>query len=149
MNARERYTAAVEAFNRDDPEGFAGLYAHDAVVHDPQYPEPLRGRAAIEQDAADVRRAMPDARFTLHALLQDGEVVAVEYGLRGTHLGPLSLPDGEVAPTGRMLEMPGAVFSRIDDAGFVVEERRYFDVAGLLAQVGLVITAPAGEAAPA
>jgi len=138
MNARERYATAVEAFNRDDPAGFAALYAEDAIVHDPQYPQPLSGRAAVEQDVADVRRAMPDARFTLGAVMQDGASVAFEYGLSGTHLGPLSLPDGELAPTGRKLELPGAVFARLDAEGFVVEERRYFDVASMLAQVGLI-----------
>ena len=146
MNARQRYATAVEAFNRGDPAGFAALYAEDAIVHDPQYPQPLNGRAAIEQDTADVRRAMPDARFTLHAVLQDGATVAVHYGLSGTHLGPLSLPDGEIAPTGRRLDLPGAVFSRVDGEGLVLEERRYFDVASLLAQVGVLdtVTAPTG-----
>lgn len=138
MSARERYATAVEAFNRDDPAAFAELYAEDAMVHDPQYPQPLSGRAAIEQDLTELRRALPDARFTLLHVLQDGPTVAVEYGLSGTHLGPLALPDGEVAPTGRTIDLPGAVFSRIDGDGFVVEERRYWDVAALLAQVGLV-----------
>jgi steroid delta-isomerase-like uncharacterized protein len=138
MNARERYAIAVEAFNRDDPAGFAALYAEDVIVHDPQYPEPLRGRAAVEQDATDVRRAMPDARFVLHAVLQDGVTVAVQYGLSGTHLGPLSLPDGEIAPTGKTLDLSGAVFSSVDGEGLVVEERRYYDRAGMLVQVGLL-----------
>jgi steroid delta-isomerase-like uncharacterized protein len=138
MNARERYAAAVEAFNRDDPSGYATLYAEDVVVQDPQYPRPLSGRAAVAQDAVDLRRAMPDARFTLHAVLQDGATVAVQYGLSGTHLGPLSLPDGEIAPTGKTLDLSGAVFSRVDSEGLVVEERRYYDLAGVLAQVGLL-----------
>jgi ketosteroid isomerase-like protein len=44
MDAQGAYSRAVEAFNRDDAAGFAALYAEDAVVHDPQYPQPL-GRA--------------------------------------------------------------------------------------------------------
>lgn len=136
MNVDERYAAAVDAFNRDDVAGFAAIYAEGATVHDPQYPQPMIGRAAIEQDVADLRRAMPDARFTLRPAFRDGDTVAFEYGLSGTHLGPLALPDGEVAPTGRKLDMPGAVFARFDADGFVVEERRYWDVAGLLVQVG-------------
>ncbi|MFD4422301.1 ester cyclase [Agromyces sp. NPDC058484] len=138
MIPRERYAGAIDAFNRDDPAGFAAIYAEDAIVHDPLYPQPLRGRAAVEQDAADLRRAIPDARFTLLDVLQDQSAIAFRYGLIGTHLGPLSTPDGEIAPTGSTIDVPGAVFSRLDRDGFVEEERRYFDVSRLLAQVGLV-----------
>ncbi|WP_173923185.1 ester cyclase [Agromyces sp. Marseille-P2726] len=138
MNAREIYASAVDAFNRGDTASFAALYAENAIVHDPQYPKPLSGRAAVEQDVADVLRAMPDARFTLGEVMQDGGTVAVEYGLSGTHLGPLSLPDGEVAPTGRTLDIPGAVFSTLDDDGLVIDERRYYDVASMIAQLGLI-----------
>ena len=139
MDPRKRYATAVDAFNSADPVGFAAIYAEDAIVHDPLYAHPLHGRSAIEQDAVEVRRAMPDARFTLREALQEGATVAVEYELRGTHLGPLALPDGEVAPTGRTLHILGAVVARFDHEGFVLEERRYFDVAGLLAQVGVPV----------
>lgn len=138
MDAQKGYAVAADAFNRDDPAGFAAIYAEGAMVHDPQSPQPIIGRAAIEQDVAEVRRAMPDARFTLRSMLQSGGTVAIEYEVSGTHLGPLALPDGEVAPTGRRLELPGAVFARVDDEGFIIEERRYYDVADLLVQIGLV-----------
>ncbi|WP_229741878.1 ester cyclase [Kocuria dechangensis] len=36
-----------------------------------------------------------------------------------------------------MLRLPLAVFSRFDDSGRIVEERRYFDVAGLFRQLGM------------
>lgn len=146
MNAGERYSAAVEAFNRDEPAGFAAIYAEGATVRDPAYPQPISGRAAIEQDVAEMRRAMPDARFTLRPAMQEGETVAFEYGLSGTHLGPLALPDREIAPTGRKVDLPGAVFARFDAEGFIIEERRYYDVASLLAQVGVLddVATPAG-----
>jgi len=145
MDAQEIYTRGVEAFNRDDVAGFAALYAEDAVVHDPQYPQPLVGREAIEQDAADVRRAMPDARFTIRTVLQRGETAAIEYDLGGTHLGPLALPDGELEATGRHVDLPGGAFSRFDTEGRVVEEHRYFDVAGMFNQLGVLqVGAPTG-----
>ena len=58
--------------------------------------------------------------------------------------GPVSLgrgeqptPEGETPATGRTLTSEGAVFSRLNAQGEVVEERRYYDVAGVLAQLGL------------
>lgn len=40
----------------------AAYYTQDCVVYDPFYLEPLKGRAAIEKDAADFFRAFPDLR---------------------------------------------------------------------------------------
>jgi steroid delta-isomerase-like uncharacterized protein len=137
MSATASYSKAVEAFNKKDARAFAALYAVDAVVHDPLYPQPLRGRDAIEQDVAEVRLAFPDARFTLGSVLEAGETAALEYNLRGTHLGPLATPEGEIPATGKSLSTDGAVFSRFNDRGEIVEERRYYDVAGMLAQLGL------------
>jgi steroid delta-isomerase-like uncharacterized protein len=137
MSAKESYRRAVAGFNKDDTRGFAALYAASAIVYDPLYPQPLKGRDAIEQDVVDVRRAFPDARFTLRAVIEAGETAAVEYNLGGTHSGPLATPDGEIPATGKQLSIGGAVFSRLNAQGEVVEERRYYDVAGMLAQLGL------------
>jgi steroid delta-isomerase-like uncharacterized protein len=129
------FTAAVEAVNAHDAKAFAATYATDAVVHDPLYPQPLKGRDAIEQDMVELLRAFPDARFTIGPLFQDGETVAGEYTLRGTHLGPLASPDGEIPATGNSVNNSGAVFSRFNADGEVIEERRYYDAAGLIAQI--------------
>jgi steroid delta-isomerase-like uncharacterized protein len=137
MTAKDSYSRAVEAFNRKDARAFAALYAVDAIVIDPLYSQPLKGRDAIEQDIEEVLRAFPDARFTLGAVLEAGETAALEYNLRGTHLGPLATPDGEVPASGKSSSTDGAVFSRFNDRGEIVEERRYYDIAGMLAQLGL------------
>lgn len=130
------FARAVEAVNAHDAKAFAATYAADAVVHDPLYPQPLRGRDAIEQDMVELLRAFPDARFTVGPLLQDGGTVAGEYTLRGTHLGPLATPDGEIPATGNSIDNSGAVFSTFNADGEVIEERRYYDVAGLIGQIG-------------
>jgi predicted ester cyclase len=85
----------------------------------------------------ELLRAFPDARFTIGPLLQDGETVAGEYTLRGTHLGPLASPEGEIPATGNSINNSGAVFSKFNADGEVIEERRYYDAAGLLAQIEL------------
>jgi steroid delta-isomerase-like uncharacterized protein len=127
----------VEALNAHDAKAFAATYAADAVVHDPLYPQPLKGRDAIEQDMVELLRAFPDARFDWGPLLQDGGTVAGEFTLRGTHLGPLASPDGEITATGNSINNSGAIFSKFNADGEVTEERRYYDVAGLMAQIEL------------
>jgi steroid delta-isomerase-like uncharacterized protein len=134
---RQELQSQFEAMNAHDVSAFAGFYADEAVVVDPQYPEPLRGRAAVEQDARAFLTAFPDLRMVLVSALFDDRTIAAEATLSGTHDGPLVLPDGELPPTGRRLEFPMAVFSRVDDSGRIVEERRYYDLAGQQRQLGL------------
>lgn len=133
----DAFARAMEAVNAHDAKAFAGTYAADAVVHDPLYPEPLKGRDAIEQDMVELLRAFPDARLTMGPVLQGGETFAAEYTLRGTHQGPLASPGGEIPATGKSIENGVAVFSKFNADGEVSEERRYYDIAGLLAQLGL------------
>jgi steroid delta-isomerase-like uncharacterized protein len=137
MANRQKLDEAVAAFNAHDAGRFAACYAPDAIVYDPQYPEPLRGRGAIEQDMADFYRAFPDVTNRLETTLEDGEMVAARFSISGTHSGPLALPTGEVPATGRRVTFEGAVFSRYNGQGLIVEERRYYDVAGQAAQLGI------------
>lgn len=125
------------AINAHDVAGFIAFYAEDAVVTDPQYPQPLRGRAAIERDMTDYLTAFPDLSGRLTSRLIDGPVSAAEATMTGTHEGPLPLPTGEAPATGRRLEFPMAVFSRLNEEGLIVEERRYYDLANQQDQLGL------------
>lgn len=126
-----------EALNRHDVEAYSGFYAENAVVYDPAYAEPLKGRSAVRKDMEDFLRAFPDLQAASRAILADGNVLAIEFSMAGTHKGPLSLPAGEVAATGRTLSFEGGVFARLNAAGEIVEERRYYDLAGQMAQLGV------------
>lgn len=137
-DGRQTLEAQFRAINAHDAPTFASYYASDAVVVDPQYPEPLRGRAAIEQDVATFLRAFPDLEFSLTSMLVDNRLIAAEGKISGTHNGPIQLPDTEEIPaTGRRLEFPMASFSRLDESGKIIEERRYYDLAGQQEQLGL------------
>ena len=56
----------TDAFNRHDARAVAAYYTQDCVAYDPFYPEPLRGRAAVEKDSADFFRAFPDLRVNAY-----------------------------------------------------------------------------------
>ena len=47
MNIDQIIRNQIDAANRHDVEAITDSYSADAVVRDPQYPEPLRGSAAI------------------------------------------------------------------------------------------------------
>jgi steroid delta-isomerase-like uncharacterized protein len=127
-----------EAFNRHDTAAFADCYAANAVVADPQIPEPLRGTAAISKDIGDWFAAFPEIEARITRTVIDGTAYAAEWTMQGTHKGPLVMPDGHVPATGKPIRITVATIGRLDDQNRIVEEHRYYDLAGVMSQLGLM-----------
>jgi steroid delta-isomerase-like uncharacterized protein len=128
----------VETINQKVPIGFAALFAVDAVLHDPFFPEPTTGRDAIQSMIEGILRAFPD--MTLKQVgdpIEAGGRVAFVVSEEGTNDGPLTMPGGEVPPTGKSIAFESAVLWTIDSDGLIAEERSYFDATGVAAQLGL------------
>ena len=90
------------------------------------------GEDAVRGYYAVSRAAFPDQRNEVVALHHADDVVAVEFDLLGTHLGPLrALP-----PTGRSFRCRMTALFVFDDDR-LVGERVYFDQATILRQLGL------------
>jgi steroid delta-isomerase-like uncharacterized protein len=138
MTERELIAAHISAFNSHNSTAWAERYAPNAVIHDPQYPQPLCGRAAIQKDIEDFYTAFPDIRFTVTTSIGSEGVGALEGTATGTHRGPMESPGGTVPATNKSMTMAFAAFVRIDDSGQITEERRYYDVAGMMQQLGLM-----------
>jgi steroid delta-isomerase-like uncharacterized protein len=130
----------ADTINKHDLEALAKLYAEDAIAYDPMYPEPLRGRDAIRKDAATFFRGFPDIRLEIiNTIEKDDRNGADEIRITGTQTGPLETPMGqELPPTNKRVEMRGSAFSRLNERGEIVEERRYYDVASVLRQLGIM-----------
>lgn len=128
----------IDALNRHDARAVGQAYEADASVWDPQYPEPLKGRDAIVTDFNEFLAGFPDLRVTLKRTVVDGDDYAAEFVMTGTHEGDLITPTGQIPATGRRLEVAGCVMARIDGEGRIIDERRYFDFAGMLGQLGLL-----------
>jgi steroid delta-isomerase-like uncharacterized protein len=136
FSIREQVNDHMQAVNRHDLATFAASYRKDAVVYDPMYPEPLRGREAIRKDMEEFMTAFPDLQGSLGWIVETANMVAYEVLARGTHQGPLIGPGGTIAATNRTMIMPVVSFVRFDDEGLVAEERRYYDLAGVMRQLG-------------
>ncbi len=134
---RAQVHRAIATLNAHDPAEFAATYSADAVVHTPASPEPLRGRDAVERDTRQWITAMPDMTTEVEEVLVDGSTAVTRLLFVGTHTGPLSLPSGEVPPTGRRVSVPMAVVSRQGGSGTTEVEHRYLDMLGLAQQLGL------------
>jgi steroid delta-isomerase-like uncharacterized protein len=128
----------IDALNRHDAQAFAACYSPDAIVFDPQYPELLKGRDAVLKDVADFFAAFPDLRGEVRREVGDGDTYAYEVSMSGTHKGPMVGPTGHIPATNRRVTVGGGIIARLDKEGRIVEERRYYDLAGLLSQLGLM-----------
>jgi steroid delta-isomerase-like uncharacterized protein len=138
MNAQETIDRQLKAMNAHEAKAFAACYAAAGAVVDPFYPEPIKGRDAIEKDIADFFTALPDVHAQLGKLIVNSDTVAYEGKVSGTHLGPMQGPTGLIPATNRKLEFTFGIFTRLDANGAIVEEHRYLDVAGIMGQLGLV-----------
>lgn len=127
---------ALDAWNQHDLNALSTFYDADAAVHDPQYPQPLRGRDAIRKDAEEFVGAFPDLHMKLSNLVVKGENVGFEAVASGTHQGPLAGPEGSIPATNKRVEMRFAIFLSFSPQGLITEERRYYDQAGMAAQLG-------------
>jgi predicted ester cyclase len=79
-------------------------------------------------------------RHTISTLVEDGDAVACEVDVRGTHTGTLRTPTGDVPPTGRSVRIESATVVAIRD-GKVATWRANFDLLGFMGQLGVL---PAG-----
>jgi steroid delta-isomerase-like uncharacterized protein len=137
MNAHAIHKKAAELFSRHDVDAFAELYSSNVVLTDPAYPEALKGREAVRKDAASFIGSFPDLNVSLVTSVATGDMLAAEWLMTGTNRGPIEAPTGTIPPTNKTMELRVATFDRLDDEGRIVEERRYYDQAGLFGQLGL------------
>lgn len=79
--------------------------------------------------------ALPDSRATFDAAHVVGDIAILELTWRGTQSGPLQTPAGEIAATGKKIEVRACQI--VEVAGDKVKSiRHYFDMATMLQQIG-------------
>ena len=127
------------AFNAGDVTAFAACFAEDGVQTHPFFPEPLRGRAAIEAAESTLFASFDEISMTVLSVVQTGDLVAMEVNVKATHTSPLPLPDGSQLPaTGERVDLVMAAFVRLDAHGQIVEAHRYQDNLAFLRALGVM-----------
>lgn len=140
MNPEQTIRNLVKAANKHDLKTVGETYASVAIAHDPGYPKPLKGREAILKDyEVFFVKGMPDARFRIISIMSKGNKVAAELAFKGTHTGPLETPEGTVEATNKQVDFQiGIFYVRFNAKGQIAEERRHYDMAGVMRQLGLM-----------
>jgi hypothetical protein len=97
---------ALDLWSRPPAEGEAGLAAFRTVFTDPLDLNGTRVPLQLLVDRArDLHRALADLDYEIVERLDAPGRSAFAFWLSGRHVGPLRTPLGEVAPTGRRLEV--------------------------------------------
>lgn len=127
----------VEAYNAGNLEGFVNLHAESVIEWSPDSPEPRKGRAALLQELQGYATAFPDSRIQKDRTFGHGDWVCGQFTFTGTHTGPLPGPGGQTVPaTHKSLRMPYVVVYKFE-GGEITERHQYFDLLGMMAQLGL------------
>jgi predicted ester cyclase len=128
---RAGLTAAIEAWNKEDGEGYLAIY-DPSIRHHGLAPEPFDeagNRAFYEAMWA----AFPGAQISVLDTVAEGDKLAARFTLSGEHHGEFM----GIAPTGRPFVLQGQTVMRFAD-GRVVERWTTSDQLGLLIQLGAV-----------
>ncbi len=109
-HVRNAYQAAEEK----DIEAFIGCFTGDGTFTDQSIGVTYRG-VDIGHTVINYGTAFPDMHRELYRFYSTGNIVVVQLALQGTHLGPLKMPGGTIAPTGKRMDAPCAdVFELVD-----------------------------------
>lgn len=125
-----------ENFNKDDVDAAVGVFSEELETVDPGMGR-CTGIEPFREYLETFKRAMPDARAIVEHQYESGETVIVEGRFVGTHTGPLAGDDGDIAPTGKTVDLRFADFSRVSE-GKIASYHTYYDQVGLLTQLGLM-----------
>ncbi len=124
-----------------------GVYSPGVVVHDPSYPGPINGLAAIKAQYGNTHDAVPDVRFSMDDLYVKGDRLVWVFTMSGTLTGPFRTPLGEVPPSGKPFSFSGVSVDRIA-AGRIVEEWVYFNLLEILQPMGFTLAPPGPPQSP-
>ena len=88
------------------------------------------------------KSAFPDSKGTITNVFASGDNVTQEITWQGTQTGPLQGPMGSIPATGKSVTLKSVQVIRVE-GGRAKEMRHYFDLLGMMAQLG-VLPAPVG-----
>jgi len=128
----------TKTVNSDDPVATTNLYTQDAVMIQSGEPGPVRGHAALLKSYQGFFRAFPDWRAEWSSIMFSGDTIVFEGVGHGTFSGPLTTPEGDVAPTGKSVNLRVVFLAKISPDGLIAEDRTYFDNLDFMKQLGLI-----------
>jgi SnoaL-like polyketide cyclase len=130
-----------DSWNAQDLQTFRKYHAKDCVVRWPNQP-PTLGVDAHEQEAIAFFKMFPDQHLINNPykiMLGQGEWTCTVADFTGTMKGPMTMPDGTVvSPTNKKFHIDFCTVARWNAQGQIVEENLFYDLMGMLKQIGVM-----------
>jgi len=127
--------AWVDSINSRPKETFLDLHEESTALYDPTLGS-LKGRQALDKMWVGLFSMFPDYQIRRVRSFGQDDWVCLEVEESGTMKGPIHAGPREIQPTGKSFKIPSSIICRVDE-GRIGEVRIYFDVLGLMAQLGL------------
>ena len=125
----------VLAYNAKDWDRARAALAPEVVYEEVGTHRKLKGVDDVLTAWKGWATAIPDSRASFQSEMVSGNTAVLEITWTGTHDGPLQTPNGEIAPTGKKIEL--RAIQVVDIANDRVKSvRQYFDMGTLLQQIG-------------
>jgi ketosteroid isomerase-like protein len=129
-----------DAWNAQDWDTFDSRHAENVAVYWPGQPEPTRGGPAHRAEAIEFFKTYPDNHIDndpYKVLFGQGEWTCSVARFTGTMKGPMKGPDGTtIPPTNKRFEVEFCTVAHWQN-GKIAEERLFYDLVGLMRQVGV------------
>jgi hypothetical protein len=128
----------------EDPlwETFRQRHTQNVEVYWPGQPDPTRGRHNHDLEAVEFFKTFPDNHLINNPykiLIGQGDLTCTIADFSGTMKGPMKGAGGKwIPPTNKKFHVEFCTVAHWNEAGEIVEERLFYDLVGLLKQVGLM-----------
>mgnify|MGYP001422749496 CR=1 FL=1 len=127
----------MDTFNAADWDTNAALMSDNVTYNEYATGRNLRSKGAWLEASQQWKVAFPNANGTIRNTLEAGNVVIQEITWAGTNTGEMLTPDGQkIPPTGKSMETHATWILTLEN-GKITQANHYFDMLGMMAQLGL------------
>ena len=133
----EKHRRSIQAFNDRDLDRVVALYSDDIIVTDHAQQTTMKSREAIRGWNQAWIDAFSDGQIEILDCFGSGDVTVARFVGRGTNDGPMA----GMEPTNQRVELHLCDVARWE-GDEVVEDHLYYDLYGMLAQMGVVPPLP-------
>jgi hypothetical protein len=142
QNNLELMRTLDDSWNAQDWDTFEKRHSKDTTVFWPGQAEPTRGRDNHKAESIEFFKTFPDNHLINHPYkveIAQGEWTCTVADFRGTMTGPMTMQGGTVIqPTNKSFHVDFCTVARWNEQGQIVEENLFYDLMGMLKQIGLM-----------
>lgn len=130
-----------DAWNGQNWDVFKKRHAASTAVYWPGQPEPTRGSDNHEAEAKEFFKTFPDNHLINNPykiMFGNGDYTCTVADFYGTMKGAMKAAGGKmIPPTNKSFHVEFCTVAHWNEAGEILEERLFYDLVGLMKQIGL------------